>query len=65
MKLSKDQSRILKWMRSHGEWKSPTEIGNTVGGWKKGSSWASRKCNRLVVYGLLEQRDDRKYRRVK
>ena len=60
--LSKDQSRILKYMRSHGEWKSATEIGNIVGGWKKGSTWASKKCQRLVVYGLLEQNDERKYR---
>ena len=34
--LSKDQVRILKWMLTHMEWKSPTEIGNTVGGWSKG-----------------------------
>ncbi len=64
MKLSKDQSRILKWMRSHESWKTSTEIGNTVGGWNKGSTWASRKCQRLVIYGYLEQGDDRKYRAI-
>jgi hypothetical protein len=56
MKLTKNEEEVLQFLKNaNGLWKSPTEIGNVVGGGKRHSAWASPICKKLVEKELAKR----------
>ena len=51
------EDRVWNYLKEHPGFNSPTEIGralNIRGSW---SSWACRRCKRLVVEGVVKRND--------
>lgn len=58
----KDTEAILEFLKEK-NWTSPTQIGMHFGyQYVNASSWASRKCKKMVEQGFLERNDKGHYR---
>lgn len=72
MKLSENEENILRYLKSHVDYISPTQIGHDVGGkvigyygpYFRHSAWASPICKRLVKKGLVERSEKGWYKAV-